>query len=126
LNESPPKIWIAFIAVPTSVVVVLDLWLSYRLGHYFFLLSVAFWILILLPFVPEMTTKLSQDGIVQITYRGRREIAWNDVIDVKHKGKHLHVSSRHSTIHIWLSLFENPDAAGTFVFSKLPPGSMDR
>ena|ERR1700678_2616836 len=120
VSDSPPKIWIAVINVPISVVVVLDLWWSHGIGHYFFLFSIGFWVLFLLGVVPAMSTRPTDDGICQVNYGGRRQIAWNDVIDVKQKGQHIHVSSRNSTIHIWLSLFEDPGAAGSYIFSKLP------
>lgn len=126
LSDSPPKIWIPVIVVPISVVLALDLWWCYSIGRYFFLFSIGFWVLFLLVFVPAMSTKLNDDGISQVNYGGRRQIAWTDVTDFKQNGQHIHVRSRNSRIHIWLSLFEDPVAAGSYIFGKLPSNLVAR
>jgi hypothetical protein len=99
---------------------VVDFCVSYR-NPIFLLMSVVMWPLLSMGLLRTLTTQLTHEGASQMTLRGRRYLAWTEVAEVSRNGRAYWLKGKGQKLFLWLSLFEDSDAAYAFVEEHLPP-----
>jgi len=67
-----------------------------------------------------LTTQLTQEGVSQTTLQGRKYLAWTEVAEVSRNGRAYWLKGKGQKLFLWLSLFEDSDAACAFVEEHLP------
>jgi len=70
-----------------------------------------------------LTTQITDEGVSQMTLRGRRYLAWTEVAAVSRNGRAYWLTGGGRKLFLWLSLFEDSDAAHAFVEGHLPSGA---
>jgi hypothetical protein len=112
----PTPIIVAFVAY-----FAFDLWVSYR-NPILLMMSAVMWPFIFTGLLQTLTTRLTNEGATQMTLWGRRSLAWTEVAKVSRNGRAYWIKGRGEKLFLWLSLFEDSDAAHAFVEERLPPG----
>lgn len=117
--DSPPKVWPMPLIIGYAVLFSLNIWISYR-EPVFLAISVLAWLLISTGLLRVLTTELTNEGFSQSTLRGRKHIAWTDVEQVSRNDGRYWVTGKGLKLLLRPGLFEDPDAARTFIEKRLP------
>jgi len=121
-KEPPPKVRVTPIVVVFGAFLVIDFWISYR-NAVFLLMSIITWPLICLGLLRALTTELTHNGASQMTLGGCKHMVWTEVEKVSRNGRSYWISGNGQKLLLWLTLFEDPDAAQAFVDAHLPSES---
>lgn len=120
-TDSPPTVWPTPIIIGYAVLFSLNMWLTYR-NPVFLAVSIVGWLFISAGLLRILTTKLTNEGFSQSTLRGRKYIAWAEVEQVSQNEGRCWVTGRGLKLLLRPGLFEDPDAALTFIEERLPAG----
>jgi len=118
-TNSPPQVLRIPIIGTFAALLAADFWISYR-NPVFLLMSVVTWPLICVGLLRTLTTRLTHEGASQMTLRGRRHLAWTEVVEVSRNGRAYWLKGNGQKLFLWLALFEDSDAAYAFVEEHLP------
>jgi hypothetical protein len=118
-SDCPPTVWPTPIIIGYAVLFSLNMWISYR-NPVFLALSIVGWLFISESLLRVLTTQLTNEGLSQSTLRGRKYIAWADVEQVSRNDGRYWVTARGLKLFLRPGLFEDPEAARTFIEKRLP------
>lgn len=123
-TNSPPTVWPTPILVGYAALFLLNIWISYR-NPVFLTISVLAWLLISGGLLRVLTTDLTNEGVSQSTLRGRKYLAWAEVEQVSRNDGRYWVTGKGLRLLLRPGLFEDPEAARTFIEQRLPPERMN-
>jgi hypothetical protein len=127
LSNAPPKIATALVVPLYLCLFIFLLGLLYSKGGF----SPVFWAMLLfcvtlgVGLSGLLSTQVSNQGVTQITLRGRRSIAWSEVTDVKLTAQTITLVGPTGELTLPLIMFSDLDATVAFVTDHLPGNVRD-